>query len=490
MAGTSASQAFDLPTDDQGKATTLRLLFWGRTKEANPHMRGFWFATISFFWAFVGCFAFAPLMAVVREDIGLCDGFDEKGKCKCGAGTECNKLIGFSGLTAVASTIFVRVLLGGFLEKFGPRKVQVALLSLGALFVASSAAITDATGLIVVRFCIGAVGATFVTNQFWSSILFNRKIVGMTNATAGGWGNLGGGVTQSLMPLIYGMFLNGFGMSKPASWRVSMFVPAAIFSIVAVLMWFFSQDTPCGKFDVTQLGKSKVSPVDYVQCLKDPRVLTMIMQYGACFGTELVMNNRLALHFKDYDWSDGVVLSVAAAGLAASAFGLVNLFARSLGGIFSDVMFARMGVPGRIWAQFLALALEGLWLLLFSHMTAFSAALPCLLLFSLGVQLAEGTSYGIVPFMIPQHLGPVSAMVGAGGNLGAVIATQLFYIQMKVDDDLIPYRVHAGCVLFWALMTVFLYWSDERGSMFTKGMAKNTEVEGAAPSQESAEVVA
>ncbi|CAK0839839.1 unnamed protein product [Prorocentrum cordatum] len=212
------------------------------------------------------------------------------------------------------------------------------------------------------------------------------------------------------MPLIYGMFLNGFGMSKSASWRVSMLVPAAIFSTVATLMWFFSQDTPHGKFDATQLGKSKVSPMDYVQCLKDPRVPIMIMQYGACFGTELAMNNRLALHFKDYDWSDGVVLSVSAAGLAASAFGLMNLFARSWGGgggggIFSDFMFARMGFPGRIWAQFLALTLEGLGLLLFGHMTAFSAALPCLLLFSLGAQMAEGTSYGIAPFMIPQHLG-------------------------------------------------------------------------------------
>jgi len=39
-------------------------------------------------------------------------------------------------------------------------------------------------------------------------------------------------------------------------------------------------------------------------------------------------------------------------------------------------------------------------------------------------------------------------------------------------------------------MTVCFYWSDERGSMFTKGVAKNKEVEGAAPSQESAEVVA
>ncbi|CAK0796324.1 unnamed protein product, partial [Prorocentrum cordatum] len=70
-----------------------------------------------------------------RRHIGLCDGFDEEGKCNCGAGTEC-KNSSASGLTAVASTIFVRVLLGGLLEKSGPRKVHVALLGLGALFVA------------------------------------------------------------------------------------------------------------------------------------------------------------------------------------------------------------------------------------------------------------------------------------------------------------------------------------------------------------------
>merc|ERR1712100_440098 len=77
--------------------------------------------------------------------------------------------------------------------------------------------------------------------------------------------------------------------------------------------------------------------------------------------------------------------------------------------------------------------------------------------------MAEGTSYGIVPYMIPQELVIVSAMVGAGGTLGAVIATRLCY--MTTDDDLLPFRLHAGYVLFWAFTVFAMRW-NHLGSMF------------------------
>merc|ERR1719360_267944 len=89
---------------------------------------------------------------------------------------------------------------------------------------------------------------------------------------------------------------------------------------------------------------------DYVEVLKDPRVVVMVFQYSACFGTELAMNNQLATHFRTY-----FQMNAGDAASLASAFGGMNLFARSLGGISSDVMFRKFGFRGRIWAQFLAL---------------------------------------------------------------------------------------------------------------------------------------
>ena len=62
-----------------------------------------------------------------------------------------------------------------------------------------------------------------------------------------------------------------------------------------------------------------------------------------------------------------------------------------------------------------------------------------------------------------QQLAVVSALVGAGGNLGAVIAGFCFY--RPINDPLLPFQVHAGYVMFWALLSPCYYWA-EHGGMF------------------------
>ena len=72
-----------------------------------------------------------------------------------------------------------------------------------------------------------------------------------------------------------------------------------------------------------------------------------------------------------------------------------NLFARSLGGITSDLMYKNFAFRGRIWAQFLALFFEAVFLFAFGNVDnsqPWYVALAVLVCFSLFVQIAEGTS--------------------------------------------------------------------------------------------------
>ena len=246
-----------------------------------------------------------------------------------------------------------------------------------------------------------------------------------------------------------------------------MIVPAVLFVLCAVSLKLFCWDTPTAKrYLVSETGKKKdASLMDYVEVLKDFRVVVMIFQYSACFGTELAMNAKLATHFRTY-----FQMQSGDAAVLAGCFGLMNLFARSLGGISSDLAFAKIGFQGRIWVQFIALFGEAIMLFAFAcvdNTQPWYVALIVLIFFSLFVQMAEGTSYGIVPFMNPEQLAVVSALVGAGGNLGAVIALWCIYKPLGSENELLPFKVHAGYVMFWALMNVVYYWPD-KGGMFCR----------------------
>merc|ERR1719263_899636 len=255
------------------------------------------------------------------------------------------------------------------------------------------------------------------------------------------------------------------GLDNDVSWRLAMLVPAVMFFMVAATMKYCCWDMPDRKkFDPKVYKVNDPSLMDYCVCLADYRGVVMIIQYGACFGTELAMNNQLATHFRVY-----FQMNSGDAAVLAGCFGLMNLFARSLGGISSDVMFAKFGFPGRLWAQFIALFGEGIMLFAFANVDnekPWYVALMVLICFSLFVQMAEGTSYGIVPFMNPKQLACTSALVGAGGNLGAVIALWCFYKPLGPIDTLLPFKVHGGYVVLNALLTATYYWPD-KGGMFS-----------------------
>lgn len=104
----------------------------------------------------------------------------------------------------------------------------------------------------------------------------------------------------------------------------------------------------------------------------------------------------------------------------------MNLFARALGGIFGDKMGNRYGINGRVKILALFLVLEGVGIVLFSKSPSLPLAITAMLFFALFLKMSNGATYSIVPFINKKALGSVSGIVGAGGNLGAVIAGFLF----------------------------------------------------------------
>jgi hypothetical protein len=79
--------------------------------------------------------------------------------------------------------------------------------------------------------------------------------------------------------------------------------------------------------------------------------------------------------------------------------------------------------------------------------------------------------------MKPEQLAIVSALVGAGGNAGAVFAGFAFYKQ-DWENPLTPFQLHAVYVIFWGILSVFYSW-PEHGSMFSSPTINSEETKGA-----------
>ena len=373
----------------------------------SPHMRAFHLTWMAFFLCFFGWFGIAPLMVVVRDELGLT-----------------KAQIGNTIIASVAITIVARLAIGWLCDKHGPRLVYTVLLGLGSLPVMGIGLSQSYESFLLFRLAIGAIGASFVITQYHTSLMFAPNTVGTANATTAGWGNLGGGVTQMVMPLVLGGLLF-LGVSTGMSWRLAMVFPGALMIVTAVLYYKLTTDTPRGNFAELrargEMGPASGQNGSFLEAAKDYRVWALFVIYAACFGVELTINNVAALYF-----ADGFKLSVQTAGMIAGLFGLMNIFARTLGGVAGDRAGIRWGLRGRVAFMGAVLFAEGLALMLFSQMTVLPLAIATLIGFSMCVQMAEGATYSVVPFVNKKALGSVAGIVGAGGNAGAVAAGFLF----------------------------------------------------------------
>ena len=207
------------------KATRINLF-----NLSKPHMRTFHLTWFAFFLAFFGWFGIAPMMALVRDDLGLT-----------------KTQIGNTIIASVAITILARLLIGWLCDRIGPRLAYSGLLVLGSIPVMCIGLAQNYETFLLFRLAIGVIGAGFVITQYHTSVMFAPNVVGTANATTAGWGNMGGGVTQMVMPLVLTLVIM-LGVNEALGWRVAMVVPGFGLLLTGFAYYFLTQDSPEGNY--------------------------------------------------------------------------------------------------------------------------------------------------------------------------------------------------------------------------------------------------
>jgi NNP family nitrate/nitrite transporter-like MFS transporter len=407
----------------------------------------------------------------------------------------------------VALTIPARIIVGMALDRYGPRRVFSVLMVLMAIPTFVFAFGDTREVLFMSRLVLSSIGAAFVVTIHMVALWFPPRSIGFAEGFAAGWGNFGSAAAAMTLPTI-ALYLYG----GDDGWRYAIATSGVVIAIYGIFYWFAITDGPTAEthkkprkasaLEVSSWGDLvllcifivplvgilsilvyRVQLMGYIdtmtaaicyfaiavivawQIFQAIRVNVPILRKGvpeddkypfksvaalnityfANFGAELAVVSMLPLFFLE-TWG----LSAVAAGLIASAFAFVNLFARPMGGLVSDRFgnrrFVMMAYMFGIGVGFVLMGLlDSTWPLI----VAIAFTIMC----SFFVQGAEGATFGIVPSIKRRVTGQISGMAGAYGNVGAVF---YLFVFMFVDASTFFFIIAAGAFISWGVCWFWL----------------------------------
>jgi NNP family nitrate/nitrite transporter-like MFS transporter len=234
--------------------------------------------------------------------------------------------------------------------------------------------------------------------------------VGTANGVVGGWGNLGGGVTQlfvgsGLYPLFQLFWPNeSEERASELAWRTVCIVPASLAVVTGIVIYKISDDAPKGNCRDLRKEKNKSPTTNNINdgitppTTKDVNALSafvagtrdinswiLFLHYACSFGVELTMYNASSLYY-----TSRFGLSTSSAAAVSSIFGWMNLFTRATGGMMSDYLNKKMGMRGRLITQVVLLLFEAVSILIFAQTSSLASSIVVMIFFSAFVQAAEG----------------------------------------------------------------------------------------------------
>ncbi|OIJ10159.1 MFS transporter [Anaerobacillus arseniciselenatis] len=466
-------------------------------KFKNPQTRTLHLTWIAFFVSFFAWFNMAPLAGTMVESVGWLT-MDH---------------IAALGILNVALTIPARIVIGMLLDKYGPRRVFSILLIVMAIPTFMFAFGNTWMQLFVSRLLLSSIGASFVVGIRMVSEWFPPKSVGFAEGFYAGWGNFGSAAAAIVLPWVA---ITMFGGDE--GWRYAIAFSGIACLIYGVIYWFVVSDTPEGKVytkprktaamevstygDMIQLILWTVPLVgalgllswrlNNLEFLSDQAlyiiyvvlVVVLIYQivqilrvnlpilregvpeddkykfknvaalnttYFANFGAELAIVSMLPLFFLTT-----FGLTATAAGLIASSFAFVNLFARPFGGWLSDKMSSRKTVM-LIYMFGIGLGLAGMGLI--NSEWPLILAVAVTVLTSMFIQGAEGATFAVIPLIKKRITGQISGMAGAYGNVGAVVYLTIFTL---VSPQTFFFILAGGA--FFSFLFCLLFLDEPKGS--------------------------
>jgi len=417
---------------------------------------------IAFFISFFVWFNHAPLLISIQETLSL-------------TAQEVKTLL----ILNVALTIPARIIIGMLVDKFGPKRTYSTLLALGSIPCFMFAFADDFEQLAIARFLMGFVGAGFVIGIRMIGEWFPARQVGVAEGIYGGWGNFGSAAAAMSLPTLALVFGGDEG------WRYAIALTGVIALIYSFIYFFAVTDTPKGStyFKPKKIGamevtsKSdlyfyilmsipmyatlalltwKLSPagvsllgagvsnmiylfivavfifnvykifhvnsenlkteVPEIHRYKFKQVAILDLAYLVTFGSELAVVSMLPLFFFN-TFSETQGITQVQAGLLAAGFAFMNLVARPGGGLISDKFGRKKSLTlfllGLVCGYYMMSQIDSSW----SLIIAVAITMCC----SFFVQAGEGAVFAMVPLIKRRMTGQIAGMVGAYGNVGAVL---------------------------------------------------------------------
>ncbi len=451
-----------------------------------------WFA---FFMTFVVWLGLGPIMPFIKEALDLTD-------------QQAKVLL----ILNVAMTIPARIIVGMLVDKLGPRIMYTSILVSGGVISITFAWSDSYEQLALLRFLSGFIGAGFVVGIRMIGEWFPAKQTGLAQGIYGGWGNFGAAGAAGTLPfiaanigdangwrialtaasitaIVYGLLYytrvsntpkgsTYFKPKKSGAMEITsggdlllyILMNVPLFLALGILTWKLSPDnmgligedttwiiyaTLVGIYGV-QVWKiwhinSHVlkNPVPELHRYKFKQVAILDWAYLVTFGTELAVVSMLAMFY--VSWFDVPKITAA---LLAGIYPFINLFARPGGGWISD----KIGRKLTLGIAFTGITVSFLVLGLVEKAWPVWLVVGITIVAGIFAKAGSGAVYAMVPLVQRRMTGQIAGMVGAFGNVGAVI---FLTVNSLVDYD--QFFLFIGAVSGIVLLLILAFLEEPKG---------------------------